>query len=193
MKISLGANTFACPSPVWCIGTYDSDGRPNVMTAAWAGICCSRPPALTVSLRKATYSYRSIIDSGAFTVSVPSERFAKEADYFGIASGKNTDKFKAAGLTPVRAERVNAPYVGEFPLVIECALIHYHEIGLHTHFIGEILEVKADEDVLNEKGEIDMEKIRPFLYSAPGRMYYGTGSVIGKAYILGKDLPGRMG
>ena len=95
MKRSLGAKTAACPSPVWCIGTYDRDGKPNVMTASWAGICCSKPPAVAVSLRKATYSYQSIVESRAFTVNVPSARYVKEVDYIGIASGRNTDKFKA--------------------------------------------------------------------------------------------------
>jgi flavin reductase (DIM6/NTAB) family NADH-FMN oxidoreductase RutF len=191
MKKSLGANTFACPSPVWCIGTYDKHGRPNVMAASWAGICCGRPPAVTVSLRKATYTYHSILHSRAYTVSIPSERWAKEADYFGIASGKDTDKFRETGLTPVRSELVDAPYVAEFPLVLECALLHHHEIGLHTYFIGEILDVKADEDMLTAKGKVDMAKVQPFLYSAPQGTYFGMGPKLGEAYILGKDLKSR--
>ena len=144
MKKSLGAKTIACPCPVWCIGTYDAGGRPNVMTVAWASICCSDPPAVAISLRKATHTYQSLVDAKAFTVSIPSQEHAKEADFFGLASGRDVDKFRAAGLTPVRSDVVNAPYVAEFPLVLECRLIHQHEIGLHTQFIGEILDVKAD-------------------------------------------------
>jgi flavin reductase (DIM6/NTAB) family NADH-FMN oxidoreductase RutF len=144
VKKSLGAKTIACPSPVWCIGSYDNNRRPNIMTASWAGICCSNPPAVSVSLRKATYTYQSIIDSKAFTVNIPSKDNAKEVDYIGIASGKDTDKFNVTGLTPVNSEKVNAPYVNEFPLIIECKLIHHHEIGLHTQFIGEIVDVMAD-------------------------------------------------
>ena len=185
MKKSLGAKTFACPSPVWCIGTYDRDGKPNLMTAAWAGICCSNPPAVSVSLRKATYSYQSILDSQAFTVNVPSNKYLKEADYAGLVSGKNNDKFKVTGLTPVSADQVNAPYVSEFPLVLECRLLRHSEIGLHTQFIGEIVDVKADETVLSESGVPDMEKIEPFLYSAINKKYYSLGAYIGDAYQQG--------
>jgi flavin reductase (DIM6/NTAB) family NADH-FMN oxidoreductase RutF len=161
------------------------------MTASWAGICCGKPPAVAVSLRKATYSYQSIVDSKAFTVNVPPAKHAKIADYIGIASGRNVDKFAAAGLTPVKSEAVNAPYVLEFPLVLECALIHTIEIGLHTQFIGEIMDVKADAAVLSEDGKADPEKIDTFFFSATNRVYYGTGPIVGKAFSIGKDLPGE--
>ena len=97
MKKSLGAKTILYPTPVLVVGTYDNNGRPNVMTAAWGGICCSVPPCIAVSLRKATYSYHNIVQRKAFTVSVPSEQYVKDADYFGIASGKTEDKFAAVG------------------------------------------------------------------------------------------------
>jgi flavin reductase (DIM6/NTAB) family NADH-FMN oxidoreductase RutF len=191
MKKSMGANTIACPSPVWCIGTYDKNKKPNIMTASWAGICCSSPPAISVSLRKATYTYQCILDAKAFTVNIPSEGYAKEVDYVGIASGKDKNKFDGAGLTPVQSEKVHAPYVKEFPLIIECKLIHHHEIGLHTLFVGEIVDVLADEDVVADDGKVDMEKIQPFLFSATNRTYYGIGSFMGKAFSIGKDLPGK--
>jgi len=124
MKKSIGAKTIVYPTPVFIVGTYDKDGKPNVMNAAWAGICCSSPPCLAISLRKATYTYGNIVEQGAFTVSIPSQDFVREADYFGIASGRTEDKFFAAGLTPVKSELVNAPYVKEFPLILECKLLH---------------------------------------------------------------------
>jgi flavin reductase (DIM6/NTAB) family NADH-FMN oxidoreductase RutF len=161
------------------------------MTASWAGICCSSPPAVSVSLRKATYTYQSIIDSKAFTVNIPSKNHVKEVDYIGIASGKDTDKFQMAGLTPVRSEKVHAPYVSEFPLVIECNLMHHHEIGLHTQFVGEIVNVMADTDAISEDGKADMGKIQPFLFSATNRTYYSIGQFIGKAFKIGKDLPSK--
>lgn len=188
MKQSLGAKTIACPSPVWVIGTYDRNGKPNMMTASWAGICCSKPPALAVSLRKATYTYRSMTDSMAFTVNVPSARFVREVDFIGIASGKDTDKFKETGLTPVKSEHVNAPCIDEFPLTVECSLTHTHEIGLHTMFIGEIVDVKADAGVLTEDGKADMARIDPFVFSATNRTYYAVGSAVGKAFSIGKEL-----
>ncbi len=188
MKKSLGVKALVYPSPVWCIGSYDANGRPNVMTAAWAGICCSKPPAVAVSLRKATYTYGNIMSTQAYTVSVPPQKYMREADFFGIASGKTIDKFKATGLTPAKATTVNAPYVDEFPMVLECRVIHTHEIGLHTLFVGEILDVKVDEDILADNGLPDMIKLDPFLYAAESRTYHGVGDYIGKAYTNAKSF-----
>ena len=98
-------------------------------------------------------------------MNIPSEKYVAEADYFGIASGKTEDKFKATGLTPVKSELVNAPYIKEFPLILECKLLHTFEIGLHTQFIGEIIDVKADEAVLAENGMPDIKKVNPILYA----------------------------
>ena len=95
MKKSLGAKTLIYPTPVWVVGTYDNEGKPNVMTAAWGGVCCSQPPCVGVSLRKATYSFGSIMERKAFTVNVPSDAHVREADYFGIASGRDSDKFSS--------------------------------------------------------------------------------------------------
>jgi len=144
MKKSIGINTLAYPNPVWCVGSYDAEGKPNIMTIAWGGICCSKPAAVTISLRKATYTYGCIIKRGAYTINVPSIKYMAEADYFGIASGTKTDKFEDTGLTPVRSDMVDAPYVDKFPLILECKVIHTHEIGLHTQYIGEIMDIKAD-------------------------------------------------
>jgi len=129
-----------------------------------------------------------MIDSMAFTVNVPSAKFVREVDFVGIASGKNTDKFKETGLTPVKSEQVNAPYIDEFSLIVECKLLHTHEIGLHTQFIGEIVDVKADTAVIAEDGKADMTKIDPFVFSATNRTYYAIGSAVGKAFSIGKDL-----
>ena len=115
MKKSIGPRTMAFPTPVWVVGTYDHDGKPNAMTAAWASICCSKPPAIGVSLRKATYSYGNLVQHQAFTISVPSEAHVREADYLGMATGKEVNKFNAARLTPVASTLVDAPYVAEFP------------------------------------------------------------------------------
>jgi flavin reductase (DIM6/NTAB) family NADH-FMN oxidoreductase RutF len=186
MKKSFGAKTILYPTPVLVVGTYDNTGKPNVMTAAWGGICCSAPPCIAVSLRKATYSYHSIVHRKAFTVSVPSERFVKDADYFGIASGKNEDKFAVSELTAVRSHLVDAPYVQEFPLVLECRLLHTFELGLHTQFVGEIVDVKIDEASLDAAGVPDMEKLRPMMYAPEVQAYYGVGHRVGKAFSIGK-------
>ena len=135
MKKSLGPKTLLYPIPVWVVGTYDQEEKPNVMTIAWGGICCSKPPCVAISLRKATYSYGNILERKAFTVNIPSEAHAIEADYIGLVSGRNEDKFTATGLTPVKSEIVDAPYLKEFSLILECKVIHVLEIGLHTQFV----------------------------------------------------------
>lgn len=189
MKKSFGSKPFIFPTPVWSVGSYDKNDKPNVMTIAWGGICCSKPPCVTISLRKATYTYGNIMERQAYTLSVPPEQYAEEADYFGMASGRDVDKFKETGLTPVKSEQVDAPYVGEFPMVLECKVIHYHEIGSHTHFIGEILDVKIEEDMMNKEGKADMEKIRPFVFSPGVGGYHKIGNFVGKAFDIGRKYP----
>jgi len=186
MKKSIGAKTIIFPTPTLVIGTYDANGKPNVMTAAWGGICCSQPPCVAISLRKATYTYGNIVAKQAFTVNIPSERYIDEVDYFGIASGRNHDKFADTGLTPVKSDLVDAPFVQEFPFFLECKVIHVIEIGLHTQFIGEILDIKAEETILNNSGLPDIERVKPISYAPENRSYYGIGVHLGLARSLGK-------
>ena len=188
MKKSLGPKTLLYPTPVWVVGTYDKEGKPNVMTIAWGGICCSKPPCVAISLRKATYSYGNILERKAFTLNIPSEVHAREADYFGSVSGRNEDKFTATGLTPVKSDLVDAPYLKEFHLVLECKVIHTLEIGLHTQFVGEIIDVKADESTLDEKGLPSIEKVRPIVFSPEVRRYYKIGDYLGEAFSIGKSI-----
>ena len=113
MKKSIGAMTIIFPTSVLIVGTYDVFGKPNLMAAAWGGICCSRPPCVAISLRKATYTYGNIVEKNAFTINILSETHVKEADYYGIATGKDVDKFAATGITPVKSEIVDAPCLDE--------------------------------------------------------------------------------
>ena len=188
MKKSLGAKTILYPTPILLVGTYDAEGRPNIMTAAWGGICCSSPPCVAVSLRKATYTYGNIVLQGGFTINIPSDQYAVQADYCGMVSGKKADKFTETGLTPVRSALVNAPYIEELPLVLECKLVHQIELGLHTLFVGEILDVKANEDVLDDKGVPDVEKLKPFFYAPEANAYYSTGNRLGDAFSIGQTV-----
>jgi flavin reductase (DIM6/NTAB) family NADH-FMN oxidoreductase RutF len=188
MKQSLGAKTLLFPTPVLLVGSYDQEGKPNLMNAAWGGICCSQPPCVAVSLRKATYSYAAIVERQAFTVGIPAEARMKEADYVGIVSGREVDKFAATGLTAVRSEAVDAPYAAELPLVLECRLLHTLEIGLHTQFVGEIIDVKADLAVLDDDGLPDILKIKPLVFDTAHRGYHGIGPLLGKAFSVGKEI-----
>ena len=187
MKRSLGAVTLVYPTPVFVVGTYDEDGKPNVMTASWAGICCSQPPCVAVSLRKATYTHGNIVRRKAFTISIPSQDHVKQADYFGLVSGVTNDKFAETGLTPVKSDLVDAPYVKEFALIVECRLAHTFELGLHTQFVGEVLDVKADDTVMTG-GSVDIKKVRPLTFTPNTQEYYGVGEFIGKAFSIGERV-----
>lgn len=186
MKKSLGAKTLVYPTPVFVIGTYDKVGKPNVMTASWGGICCSQPPCVAVSLRKATYTYAQILERRAFTINIPSEAQVKEADYIGLVSGRNEDKFAATGLTAVRSTLVDAPYVQEFGMILECRLANSFELGLHTEFVGEVMDVKVDPSILKADGTVDIKKIKPLVFAPDSQSYYGVGDFVGKAFSVGR-------
>ena len=188
MKKSLGAKTLAYPTPVWVVGSFDAAGKPNIMTVAWAGICCSAPPCVTVSIRKERHSYAAIMARRAFTISIPGQSQVAEADYVGMVSGSVADKFAVTGLTPVRSELVDAPYVGEFPVVIECRLVQTVDLGAHTQFIGEVVDVKADEGVLDASGHVDLALLLPLVYAPGASQYYGVGPVVAKGYSAGKKF-----
>ena len=188
MKISLGAKTLVYPTPVLIVGTYDKEDNPNMMTVAWGGICCSSPPCAAVSLREATYTYKNIIERKAFSINIPSERYVVESDYVGMTSGKKENKFLKTGLTAVHCEHVDAPYIEEFPLILECQLLHTVEIGLHTQFIGEIIDAKADVSVIDEEKIPSIEKVKPILFAPESRTYYGLGPFLGPAFSIGKKM-----
>lgn len=186
MKRSLGPITLVYPMPIFLIGAYDQANRPNIMAAAWAGVCCSEPPLLAVSIRKQRWTYDALINRKGFTVSIPSAKMAAETDFAGMASGRNTDKFKELNLTPVKAEFTDAPYVGECPVVLELALFSQTDLGSHAQFIGEIKDVKVSENCLDDNGKPVIEKINPLIYDGGSRTYLQVGSEVGKAFADGK-------
>ncbi|MDR3580140.1 MAG: flavin reductase family protein [Oryzomonas sp.] len=188
MKKSLGAQTQLFPTPVLMVGTYDQNGKPNLMNAAWGGICCSQPPCVAVSLRKARYSYDAIVARKAFTVGIACESKMAEADYCGIASGRDVDKFAVTGLTPIRSDLVDAPYAAEFPVVLECRLLHTIEIGVHTQFIGEIIDVKGDAAAFGDDGQLDIMRIQPLIFDTSHKGYHGVGPCLGQAFSVGKQF-----
>ncbi len=189
MRLSLPGQTILLPSPVLIVGTYGADGQPNIMNAAWGGIASSNPPCINVSLREATLTYHNIQQAGAFTVNIPSEKYLREADFVGMVSGREYDKFKEAHLTPEKSKLVNAPIVKEFPYALECRLVKQVDCGLHTMFIGEIVGMVADSGVLNSNQVPDIEKVRPMLWGSFGSMaYYNIGEKLGDAFSAGKEL-----
>ncbi|MFO7569397.1 MAG: flavin reductase family protein [Smithellaceae bacterium] len=188
MKKSFGSLALVFPTPVWVVGTYDKDGRPNAATVAWGGLCSSEPPSVAISLRKSRYTYNNIMERQCFTVNVPSGSQADIADYCGIVSGRNADKFAAAKITAVKSDTVDAPYIEEFPMNLECRVSGIMEVGIHMHIAAEILDVKVDEPALGPDGLPDITKINPPVYAPERKDYYGIGSYLGKAFSLGKAI-----
>jgi flavin reductase (DIM6/NTAB) family NADH-FMN oxidoreductase RutF len=189
MKLSIPPKTILLPSPVLIIGTYDPDGKPNMMNAAWGGIASSKPPCISVSIRETTLSFHNIRQTEAFTINIPSEKHLKEADFVGIVSGREYDKFKETGLTAEKSKLVNAPIVFEFPYSLECKLVREINLGSHTMFIGEIVGMIAASEVLNAKQLPDIEKVRPLLWGSFGSMaYYTIGNRLGDSFSIGNEL-----
>lgn len=185
-KINKGAVTSMFPTPLVLCGTYDADGKPNLATLAWAGICCGTPPAVQISLRKSRYTHRAIVEKRAFTVNIPSEHHAEQADFCGIASGAKVDKFGAAKLTPRRGELVDAPLVAEFPVCMECRLMHVLEVGSHDLFVGEIVASWVSEECLEADGSFNALKVNPLCYAPLDGHYYTLGYSAGRAFDIGK-------
>lgn len=188
-KRLVGIKSYLYPQPAMVIGSYDKEGKPNIMTAAWIGICNSDPLSIAVSLRPATYSYGNITETKSFTVNIPSSQLSKYVSYAGRFSGRDVDKFKETGLTPVKGEFVNAPYVKEFPIVIECEVTAIHELGSHRQFIGKVIDVKADEAILDAKGNVDLNLLNPIIYA--GGSFYETGSLIPRAERSADNIDGK--
>lgn len=185
---SLGARPFLLPTPVVLVGTYDHDGAPNLMTAAWGGICASQPPAVAVSIRKTRWTHPAIVRRKGFTLSLPSRVMAAQADFAGIHSGRDTDIFASLGLTPAVAEHVDAPYAEECPVVIELSLLRQVELGSHTQFIGEIMDVKIRGDCLREDGLPDPARIDPLLYAPLVSEYWSLGVFTARAHSAGHTV-----
>jgi flavin reductase (DIM6/NTAB) family NADH-FMN oxidoreductase RutF len=174
---------------VLLVGAYDAAGKPNVMTAAWGGICSSDPLSLMVAIRPARWTHDPLLEKRAFTVSIPTEGIVAEADFVGIASGRRYDKFEKCGLTAVRSALVDAPYVAECPVVLECSLSRSMELGAHTVMIGAILDVKADEDCLSPDGSHpEMAKLAPLVFDSGSRAYYKVGAMLAPAFSVGKKF-----
>lgn len=187
MKKSLGPRTLTFPLPVYLVGTYDENGQANIMNAAWGGIASSDPPCLSVSIRPSRHTFSGIMKNKAFTVSIPNSNLVAAADLAGLISGRDHDKFALCGLSPVKSELVNAPYVNECPVVIECELYQTVDLGAHTMCIGLIKDVKADDHIPMSGQALDMQGVDPIIFNSGGD-YHRVGQAVGKAFSIGKSL-----
>ena len=160
VKKSLGAKTMLYPAPVLVVGSYDDKRRPNAMVAAWGGIACSRPPCLSDLAAGRDCQARPTSRPGARSrLACRAKTRSPRPTSSAWSRGATATSSLHTGLTATPAEFVEAPYVAEFPLVLECAVVQVHELGLHTQFVGEIKDVKVDEDCTDEAGRIDVARL----------------------------------
>ena len=188
-KKDLGVLQAVYPMPVLMIATYDEEGKVDVMNAAWGNICAPDKIALFISEpHKTTKNIRAL---KAFTVSLADKAHLDEADFFGIASGnKMADKFARSGLTAVKSDKVNAPVIAEFPLVMECELAEIvNTENLHA-VVGRIVNVAAEESVLDADGKVDVAKLEAFAFDNFRSGYYAMGEKAGQAWDNGNKYMG---
>lgn len=184
MKKSFGVKPYLFPMPVLMIATYNENETVDVMNMAWGGICGENLVALNITETHKTA--QNIVKRGAFTISIADVDHIEEADFFGIATAnKMADKFERSGLHAVKSEKVDAPIVEEFPITLECKVAEIQKDKYGFRVIGEIINVLADEKVLDEKGKIDPTKINAFAFDQFQNGYYKIGEKVGQAWNSG--------
>ncbi len=184
MRKNFGSKPMLYPMPVLIIGTYDENGKPDAMNAAWGGI--SEENEISICVSDDHKTTKNVLHSGAFTVSIADAENVVAADYVGIVSGsKEPDKIRKAGWTAVKSEFVNAPVFEELPMALECRLKSYDEES--CRLVGEIVNVCADEKILTD-GKIDLSKFSPITYDPVNHDYLTLGKAVGKAFSDGKKL-----
>lgn len=185
MKKNLKAKAYLYPMPVLIIGTYDENGIPDAMNAAWGTVCDSAQVAIVLSAGHKTV--KNLLKTGAFTVAMADVKNVLPADYVGVVSANQVpEKLKKTGWTAVRSQFVNAPVIQELPLVLECKLVSYDP---ETEMcIGEVVNVCADEEILGEDGKVDLTKFHPICYDCDTHGYYTLGERVGQAFSDGLQL-----
>mgnify|MGYP002931336873 FL=1 len=165
------------PVPAVMVSCADREGKPNIITIAWAGTVCTNPPMVSISVRPERYSYPILKETGEFVINLTTKELAFATDYCGVKSGRDVDKFKETGLTREKAEKVKAPMIAEAPVSIECKVKEIRELGSHHMFIAQVAAVHADEKYMDEKNRFDLNRARPIVYSHGE--YLGTGKKLG--------------
>ena len=187
MSKNLGVKPYLFPMPTYMIGTYNEDGTVDVMMMAWGGICAEDMVALNLEAEHKTVA--NLETRKAFTLAVPGTDTLRESDFLGIASSnKMADKFERTGLHAVKSERVDAPVITEYPLTLECEVVEMQSQPYGLRVLGKIINVIADERILDDAGKIDAGKIRAFAFDQMKNGYYAVGEKVGQAWHSGAGL-----
>lgn len=185
MRKNFGAKAFLYPMPVFIIGTYNADGTPNAMNAAWGGI--SEEQEISICVDNTHKTAENLIARKAFTVSMATAKYVAACDYVGIVSGnKEPDKFAKAGFHATKSEFVDAPLIDELPMALECEVISYD--AETCRLVGHIVNVSADESILGDNGKVDVAKLQPITYDPMNHDYLALGEKVGNAFQDGAAL-----
>ena len=179
MRKNLKAKAYIYPLPVLIVGTYDENGMPDAMNAAWGTVCDTAQVCICLSATHKTV--KNLLKTKAFTVAIADSKNVVSADYVGVVSANNVpEKLAKTGWHVTKSEFVNAPVIEELPLVLECKLVSY---DTQTEMcVGEVVNVSADENILDEKGKIDLTKFKPICYDCDTHGYYTLGEKVGQAF-----------
>lgn len=166
------------PLPAVMVSVADKEGKPNIITVAWAGTVCTNPPMVSISVRPDRYSYHMIEETGEFVINLTTKKLAYATDYCGVKSGRDVDKFKEAHLTALPAKEVVAPLIGESPVCLECKVKQTLPLGSHTMFVAEVVSVSVDQAYMDENNRFHLDWADPIVYSHG--IYYELGKALGK-------------
>lgn len=166
------------PLPVVMISCARKGEKPNIITVAWAGTICTDPAMVSISIRKERYSYDIIKESGEFAINLVTDKLVKAADWCGVKSGRDFDKFNEMNLTAVSADTIDAPLIKESPVNIECKLTELKELGSHDMFIAKVTAVQADDGYMDETGKFNLNSTGLVTYSHGE--YFSLGNKLGK-------------
>ncbi len=178
-KREVKPTTDLIPTPVVLVTVQGTQGPPNIITLAWAGVVNSDPPMVGIGIRPDRHTYGLLMESREFCVNIPHAGMVREVDVCGVVSGRDANKFTVTGLTAQEAVRVKPPLIRECPINLECRVVHTLELGSHVLFLGEILTVHRDEAILTEKGKISMEKFKALAYCPGVHDYRAVGDKVG--------------
>ncbi len=170
-------STMLNPVPVVMVSCSDNNGKSNIITLAWVGTINSDPPMVSISVRKQRYSYQLIKQKGEFVINLPSKNLTFAADFCGVKSGKDIDKFEEMKLTPERASKIGVPLIKECPVNLECVVRQVMELGSHDLFLAEVVATNVDEKLLDENGKLNLHKADLICYSHGE--YYPLGDSLG--------------
>ncbi len=194
-KKNLKMRVVVAPTPTVIAAAYDENGKADACTLAFYSPISHVPPCVVIGINatQKRKTLKSILSSGAFSIGYPSTDQVKEADYIGVDSGYDTDKLANAGYTVTEGQAVHVPVIDQMKLSLECKVVHTVTVGSHTQITGEIKNIQADEEILDEKGRVILEKLKPLIYDEEGFSYHTLGESFAASFKTGAEFKKSIG